>query len=159
MSTSLVTWNMRFMRLAVEAAQWSKDPDEGVGAVVVSADRRQFSFGYNGLPRGHPDDLATLGDHELKNALTIHAERNAVDNAPFDVRGATVYVTKPCCLECMKGLAQKGIKQVFYMGWRPESRWFKDQMRALDLAGQLGIGVAPINGPLIELDKVPGGDP
>ena len=144
------------MRLAVEAKTWSKDPDEGVGAVVVSRDRRQFSFGYNGLPKGHPDDAATLGDKEVKNALTIHAERNALDNAPFNLEGATLYVTKPCCTECMKGVIQKGVKQVVYLGMRPESRWFKDQVRALDLAFKLGVETHELRGPLLDFEKQPG---
>jgi dCMP deaminase len=127
------------MRLAAEVATWSKDPDEGVGAIVVSADRRQFSVGYNGLPKGHPDDPATLGDKELKNRLTIHAERNALDNAPFNLKGATLYVTKPCCLECMKGAIQNGISRVVVRGLRRNSRWYEEQMDAWNLATSLGV--------------------
>lgn len=139
-------WDRRFMRLAVEVSTWSKDPSEGVGAVIVSADRRQSSFGYNGLPKGHPDDEATLGDKELKNALTVHAERNAVLNCPFPTKGATLYVTKACCLECMKELIQAGISRVVYPGIRHDSRWFQDQVRATNLAAQCG-------GPICEVLK------
>lgn len=139
MSTSQLRWDYRFMALAEQAASWSKDPDEGVGAVVVSADRRQFSFGYNGLPKGHADDAATLGDKDLKNRLTVHAERNALDNAPFDLKGATLYVTKPPCTECMKGLIQKGITRVVLKNWRLSSRWYKDQVFAQTLASELGV--------------------
>jgi dCMP deaminase len=146
------------MRLAEEAKHWSKDPDEGVGAVVVSADRRQFSFGYNGLPKGHPDDEATLGDRELKNLLTVHAERNALDNAPFDLDGATLYVTKPPCIECAKGMIQKGIARVVCMNWRPESRWFQQQVQARDLLRGMHYSYDVLASTL-DPTQVPGDDP
>lgn len=139
MSTPASEWDRRFMRLAHEAASWSKDPDEGVGAVVVSADKRQFSFGYNGLPKGHDDHPDVLGDKELKNRLTIHAERNALDNAPFDLRGATLYVTKAPCTECAKGMIQKGIARIVCPPIRSSSRWAQDQGFARQLATQLGV--------------------
>ena len=156
--TDEIAWHKRFLLLARNVAGWSKDPDEGVGALVVSADRRQFSVGYNGLPKGHPDDPATLGDKELKNRLTIHAERNAMDNAPFDLKGATLYVTKPCCTECMKGLIQKGVVQVVYQNWRPDSRWFQDQVFALNLAEQFGVETRQL-ADCVDYAKVPGDDP
>jgi dCMP deaminase len=127
------------MRLAHEAASWSKDPDEGVGAVVVSADKRQFSFGYNGFPKGHDDHPDYLGDKDLKNRLTIHAERNALDNAPFDLKGATLYVTKAPCTECTKGMIQKGISRVVCPPIRQSSRWAADQEFGRQLSGRLGI--------------------
>lgn len=157
--TSHKVWDMRFMRLASEAKQWSKDPDEGVGAVVVSADRRQFSFGYNGLPKGHKDDRATLGDKELKNRLTVHAERNALDNAPFDLDGATLYTTKPPCLECAKGMVQKGIARVVVVGWRPDSRWFKEQQFARSFLQDYMHLDYEVLASTVDLAQVPGDDP
>ncbi len=141
----MTEWDLRFTRLAAEAASWSKDPDEGVGAVVVSADRRQFSFGYNGLPKGHPDDEATLGNKELKNALTVHAERNAILNCSFPLKGTTLYVTKASCRECMKDIIQSGIARVVYPGVNPDSRWFQNQMAALMLARECGGPICEVH--------------
>ena len=155
MTTSQREWDRRFVRLAVEAGTWSKDPDEGVGAVVVSASRRQFSFGYNGLPRGNPDSPLVLGDKALKNRLTIHAERNALDNAPFDLEGATLYTTKPCCTECMKGIIQRGVRRVVCLNWRPSSRWFLDQQAARDLGTEHGVEVVVYTGPMTDLERAP----
>lgn len=138
MSTSQLSWDNRFMRLALEVRTWSKDPDEGVGAVVVAPDKRQFSMGYNGFPRGNSHDERPMGK-ELKNRLTIHAERNALDNAPFDLTGATIYVTKAPCFECMKGIVQKGVARVVHAPLDRESRWIDDQRDALTLAIEHGI--------------------
>ncbi len=133
MSTSQETWDDRFMAIARQVAGWSKDPDEGVGAVVVSSDRRQLSVGYNGFPRGSRLDGHDLGKI-AKNRLTIHAERNALDNAPFDTRECTVYVTKAPCFDCMLGLVQKGVSRVVYRPMRADSRWAADQRDARALA-------------------------
>lgn len=157
MSTPQETWDKRFLLLARNAAGWSKDPDEGVGAIVVSADRRQFSFGYNGFPRGYPDDAAPH-TKEQKNRLTVHAERNALDNAPFDLKGATLYTTKPCCTECMKGLVQKGVARVVYENWRPESRWFQDQVLALQIAHTMQVETVWLKD-CVDYAQVPGDDP
>lgn len=135
-------WDRRFMRLAREAAGWSKDPDEQVGSVVVSPDRRRFSFGYNGLPWGMADDPEVLCNKDLKNALSIHAEQNALYNAPFDLDGWTLYVTKAPCLGCALGIRQNRIARVVSAPVRADSRWAVEQGRAAQLLSSLGIDVA-----------------
>lgn len=135
-------WDRRFMRLAREAAGWSKDPDEQVGAVVVSPDRRKFSAGYNGLPWGMPDDPEVLCNKDLKNALTIHAEQNALANAPFDLDGWTIYCTKAPCLECALLIRQNRISRVVSAPIRPDSRWANEQRRAMQVLEGLGVAVS-----------------
>lgn len=134
----LPRWDARFMRLATEVASWSKDPDERVGAVVVAPGYRQLSVGYNGFPRGSDHDGRPM-DKALKNRLTIHAERNALDNAPFDLTGATMFVTKAPCFECMKGIIQSGVARVICPDPTPKSRWYGDQMDARNLAADHGV--------------------
>lgn len=134
----LPRWDARFMKLAAEVASWSKDPDERVGAVVVAPGYRQLSVGYNGFPRGSDHDRRPM-DKALKNRLTIHAERNALDNAPFDLAGATIFVTKAPCFECMKGIIQSGVARVVHAPLDRESRWIDDQRDALTLAIEHGI--------------------
>lgn len=135
-------WDRRFMRLAREAASWSKDPDEQVGAVVVSPDRRRFSAGYNGLPWGMADDPEVLCNKDLKNALTIHAEQNAMANAPFDLEGWTIYCTKAPCLECALMVRQNRIARVVSAPIRPDSRWAGEQRRAMQVLEGLGVSVS-----------------
>lgn len=139
---SQADWDKRFMRLAVNVAQWSKDPDEQVGALVVSPDRRRFSAGYNGLPWGMPDDPEVLCNKDLKNALTIHAEQNAMANAPFDLEGWTIYVTKAPCLECALMVRQNRLSRLVCAPIRPESRWADEQRQAITVLEELGLSVA-----------------
>jgi len=42
----------------------------------------------------------------------LHAERNVLDNAHFDVRGGTLATTMFPCAECAKSLISKGIKRL-----------------------------------------------
>ena len=49
---------------------------------------------------------------EMKLLFVAHAERNALDNAFVDVRGATLYTSLCPCNECAKSIIQKGIKRV-----------------------------------------------
>jgi dCMP deaminase len=118
-------WDIRFLKLADHVAQWSKDPSTKTGAVIVDEQKRVISVGYNGFPRGIDDHKDNYADRETKLKLICHADRNALDNAPCDVRGMTLYITHPPCVECQKSIIQKGINTVVW--WEPEpefkSRW------------------------------------
>lgn len=105
-------WDMRFLDLAAHVAQWSKDPSTKVGAVIVNDDKQVLSLGYNGFPRGVEDRVSRYSDRQTKLLFVAHAERNALDNAYVDVRGATMYTTLCPCNECAKSIVQKGIKRV-----------------------------------------------
>lgn len=108
----LLPWDTRFMRLAREwALLCSKDPNTQVGAVLVGANPRDIALGYNGFPPGIADDERML-DRDLKNQLVQHAERNVLDNAKFDTRGATIYATFHICSECAKSAISKGVTRV-----------------------------------------------
>jgi dCMP deaminase len=121
-------------------AAWSKDPDRKVGAVLVSADRRRIAVGYNGFPRGIDDSQERLGDRELKNALTVHAERNVLDNASFERAGCTLYVTRFPCVECAKGIIQCGLRVV--VAPKPDlshPRWGENWGLAASLLTEAGV--------------------
>lgn len=102
-------WHLRFIRLAQSVATWSKDPQQHVGALVVTEDYRNFSMGYNGFPRGIADTDQRLTTEILRQSLMIHAERNALDNAHFPLAGCTLYSTKFLCADCAKGVIQRGV--------------------------------------------------
>lgn len=105
-------WHRRFFTLAEHVALWSRDPSTCVGSVIVNNDKQVLSLGFNGFPRGVEDLPERYSDKETKYKFVSHAERNALDNAYVDVKGATLYSTLfPCC-ECAKGIIQKGIKEV-----------------------------------------------
>jgi len=50
--TSNPTWDYRYLKLAKEVAQWSKDPSSKIGAVAVGPKGNVLAQGYNGFPRG-----------------------------------------------------------------------------------------------------------
>ncbi len=93
-------WDLFFYRTAQDVAELSKDPDRKVGAVILTPDRRQLSFGYNGFPSDVEDRPSLLDDKEFKLANMVHAEENALKQAPFDTKGCTLYVTRFPCYPC-----------------------------------------------------------
>ena len=111
---TLDKWEQRFLRIAQEAASWSKDPSTKCGCVLVR-DRRILATGYNGLPAGLSDDLSLLNDREYKLNVVIHAEKNAIFNAAKNgasTEGAIAYVNFHPCSQCASALIQSGIVQV-----------------------------------------------
>lgn len=107
--TTLEQWDQRLYGLAELAASWSKDPKRKVGSSVVTADRLQFSLGYNGFPRGTPDTKQHLMDDEIRQMLMVHGEINAIINAPFATSGCTLYATKFPCHVCAGIIANSRI--------------------------------------------------
>lgn len=103
-------WHSRFMAMAKLVATWSKDDSTGVGAVIVSPDKRIVSVGFNGYPKGVDD---TILSREQKLARTIHAEANALHFANRDVSGCSIYITHPPCSHCAAHLIQRGIATIY----------------------------------------------
>lgn len=106
-------WPIRFLDMADLVASWSKDPSTKVGAVITDTMNRVLGVGFNGLPRGVSDSSERLSDREIKLALTLHAEDNAITFASGDLRGATIHVTRPPCSHCAAKIVQSGIATVY----------------------------------------------
>jgi len=113
--TGTLKWDTRYLNLAHEVSQWSKDPSRQIGAVVVGDSGQILSIGYNGFPRGIDDD-ERLHDRETKYSLVVHAEMNAIYNATLNgisLRDSTLYVWGlPVCSDCARGVIQVGITRV-----------------------------------------------
>jgi dCMP deaminase len=123
---SQASWDRYGLDLARVAAGRSRDPSTQCGAVILDTQHRLAASGYNGLPRGIPDDPAIYEDRERKLALVIHAEVNAILFARRDLTGATIYVwPMPPCSRCAALIAQVGIKRVVTLGPTAEQdkRW------------------------------------
>ncbi len=119
--SDVISWDEFFMRVAMIAAQRSKDPHTQVGACLADTNDRILSVGYNGTPSGINDDEFPWGtsDDPLydKHNFVIHAEANALLNyrgSLKDMQNATAYVTLFPCQECAKMLVQAGIGEVIY---------------------------------------------
>lgn len=115
-------WDERLLGLARHVATWSKDPSTQVGAVIARKDHTVVSLGFNGLPHSVQDLPERLHDRELKLALTIHAEENAILFARGAAVGCTLYVSMHPCASCASKIIQAGLTEVVAPAGVPE-RW------------------------------------
>ena len=134
-------WDARFMGLAAQIAGWSKDPSTSVGCVLVRGKNDVVSIGYNGPPAGVDDHMVERG-REVKLAITLHAEKNALLRAREDVRGCTIYVwPMPPCAQCAAAIIQAGIARV--VSCEPTAdqydRWGRDWALAEEMYRQTGV--------------------
>lgn len=115
---NVLSWDEYFMGLAHLSALRSKDPNTQVGAAIVDQNHRVVSIGYNGMPFGCSDDEYAWereGDFlNTKYPYVVHAELNAILNAPRSVEGCSIYVSLFPCNECAKAIIQSGIKEIVY---------------------------------------------
>lgn len=135
-------WNEYFMAVSFLSAMRSKDPATQVGACIVNKEKKIVGIGYNGMPRGCPDDSLPWGktsDNELENKYmyVCHAEMNAILNKNSEsVGGCTIYVALFPCNECAKIIIQSGIKNVIYFSDKHKDKnSTKASKRLLDMAG------------------------
>jgi dCMP deaminase len=118
-------WDKRYIDMAKLVASWSKDPSTQCGAVIVNADNEIISVGFNGFPKGVADTDQRLNNRELKYAITLHAERNAILFAKQSLKDCTLYTfPMQCCSECAAMAIQSGIKRHISLSYQPE-RWQK----------------------------------
>ena len=104
-------WDQAHLKAAEAYASLSFDPDRKVGC-IITRDDSVISCGWNGTPPGEPNDCK---DEDGKTLPTvIHAEHNAIDNAPGPLEGCTVYVTLAPCCTCAKALVAHGVIRVVY---------------------------------------------
>lgn len=112
-----LSWDEYFLSQAELVAKRSSCDRAQVGA-VITIDRNCIATGYNGGVAGL-DNCDDVG-HKLEDGhciRTVHAEMNAIVQCARNghaMHGATVYVTHYPCLNCMKALAQAGVKRIVY---------------------------------------------
>lgn len=106
-------WDIRFMELARHIAEWSKDRNTKVGAVIVDEDNTILSVGYNGFTRGADDEVGSRHERPAKYMYTEHAERNAIYNAVRSgvaLKGSKIYLPWFPCTDCARAIINSGIK-------------------------------------------------
>jgi dCMP deaminase len=141
-------WHVRFIKLAHEVAEWSKDPSTKVGCVLVK-NKRVISTGYNGFPKNISDSFDRLMDREQKYEMTVHAEINAITTAALhgvSTEGATAYVTFNPCSRCSAVLINAGIDSV-YVSTANEipTRWLSNFILASKLLAEAGVAYSTID--------------
>ncbi|MDP7070121.1 MAG: dCMP deaminase family protein [Phycisphaerales bacterium] len=135
-------WDLRFLSLAEQIATWSKDPSRGVGAVIVSPDRRICATGFNGLPSGVEDRPERL-ERPTKYDLICHAEVNAIVQCARNGTScvaSTIYTTFFPCNTCTLAIIQAGIDRV--VSWAPvagDEHWEASIATSRELLDEAGI--------------------
>lgn len=110
----------QYMDLARTVAQASKCHRAKFGSVIVSADDRVVSTGFNGKPRGSNCDLICFREGLPPNTpghnCCIHSEINCLlFSNPVDRNGGTMYVTGKPCNDCTLSILNSGISRVVYL--------------------------------------------
>ena len=138
-------WHEYFFALAQTVKRKSKDRSTQCGCVVIGPDKEVRAIGYNGFPRGWPDDRSEdCDDRDRKYPLTIHAEANAIANAArtgTSLKGCVLYVTAPPCAVCAGYIIQSGISEVRYLRANTDfsSRWKETCDLGLEMFETVGI--------------------
>lgn len=138
--TTRPSWDDYFLGIADAVAKRADCTRRQVGAVLVDADHRIVSTGYNGAPAGEPgcasadacprgrlNTVPTRSQYATGEGrcIAIHAEVNAIRYA-FKMHGAfpdaastlTMYVTCEPCPPCYDAINGFGIGRVL---WTPGS--------------------------------------
>jgi len=135
-------WHERFIKLAHEVSEWSKDPSTKVGCVLVK-NKRVISTGYNGFPKNISDSFDRLMDREQKYEITVHAEVNAITTAALhgvSTEEATAYITFNPCSRCASVLINAGIDSVYVSTVNDiPTRWLENFILASKLLAEAGV--------------------
>ncbi len=107
-----IKWNKKFMEVATTIAKFSKDPSEGVGAVIINQRRKILGTGYNGFARDVEDTPARYENKTVKHRLMLHAEENAIIQSDDSLEGAILYSTKFPCTHCASLAITVGIMTI-----------------------------------------------
>lgn len=114
-------WDTYFMKIAEVVATKSKDPSSKMGCVIVDANKRVVSLGYNGMLQNADESKMTLTERPMKYYFSIHSEMNALIFAKRDLTGCTVYNRVATCENCLKYCLQAGITRFVYEELRVHS--------------------------------------
>jgi dCMP deaminase len=109
-------WNIYFLTLCYLVAQRSIDQSTKHGCVVVAQDKTILSTGYNGPPRGFPDEEFPQ-ERPLKYSYVVHSETNAIANAArhgICLKDSTFYITGFPCPNCMHSIINVGAKKIIH---------------------------------------------
>jgi dCMP deaminase len=134
-------WHRRFLELAEHVAQWSRDPNKKVGAVITRPDKTVASLGFNGFARGVADNIERYQDRALKNEMVVHAEMNAILHAREPLHGYSLYVWPfhPCA-RCAAAIIQSGIKTIYTLDTET-TNWKDTIILAQNMFTEAGVEV------------------
>lgn len=101
------------LKVAEAIALRSPDPYRKVGAIILNADDRIISTGYNGLMSGFTPPATFWKDKQARKPFMIHAEINALSYITKG-EGKTLICTLKPCEHCLIACIAHGIKTIWY---------------------------------------------
>ncbi|NTU66437.1 MAG: cytidine deaminase [Candidatus Moranbacteria bacterium] len=160
MKSTRLGWDETFMNMAIVLTRRVSCQVVKTAAVYVDADHRVVSLGYNGPVKGgyNCDEVgcAKIDGNpktgKLERCRGAHAEMNGIINAvdPRALKGATLYSVKFPCFDCMKALANAGIKEIVYyekyLRTQTGGEKFEEETEAEDLAKMKKIKIRKFEG-------------
>jgi dCMP deaminase len=138
------SWQEYFIGMANLVASKSKDPRAKVGVVIVDSDNNPRATGFNGFPRGVNDDPERYNNQELKLALTVHSEANAIAAAArsgVSLKNCIAVVTKMPCVQCASLLIQAGIVHIIAPHYNESSSWAESHRLAEMICKEAGVKI------------------
>ena len=106
-------WPETALRLAHCIAKFrSQDPFVQVGACIIKKDK-SIILGYNGSPAGIEIDWR---DRDERRKRVIHAEENVLTNVKSGESWIMAVTALPCS-SCIRLIANKGIRKIYYGGY------------------------------------------
>jgi dCMP deaminase len=155
-------WDDLWLDIAQQVGQRSPCSRAQYGAVIVSADNRVLSVGYNGPPAGlekeswqmcitfceRAKNAAMYGesstDPNYLDCPSIHAEMNALLRADnlWNEKAPTLYVNAVTCHRCSLTIANSGIRRVVMA--RNESEEKRDPDGTQETLKRFGLEVTMI---------------
>ena len=158
--TDRLSWDETFMNIANILTRRVSCRVVKTAAVYVNANHRVISIGYNGPVSGayncNEVGCAKIDGNpktgKLERCRGAHAEMNGIINAidPRALKGATLYSVKYPCYDCMKALANVGIKEIVfyekYLRTQTGGEKFEEEHEAIELAKTRGIKIRKFKG-------------
>lgn len=146
-----------YMQSAVDIVESSPHPTNKIAATLVCADGQSIS-----KTNGWPPAIETAFGREGKigNASgTVHAETACILSAPSTTKDAQIFITDPPCPNCMKNLAEAGIKKLYidHKGFDKDfAKRRGDHFEAMSLriAERAGISVYKITRKTQEIETI-----
>jgi dCMP deaminase len=158
--TDRLSWDETFMNMASVLTKRVSCVVVKTAAVYVDDNHRVISLGYNGSVIGgyNCDEVgcAKIDGNpktgKLERCRGAHAEINGIINAidPRALKGSTLYCIKHPCYDCIKSLANVGIKEIVYyekyLRTQTGGEKFEEENEADDLAKMRGIKIRKFKG-------------
>ena len=146
---------------AASLALKSKDRSTKVGCVLFTPESwSQLSGGYNGFPRSVDDAVEARHKRPSKYSWSVHAERNAIDNAARNgtrLEGAIAICTAMPCSQCMGSLINAGCSHIITLQPSPEfeERWGESMAIGGEMSREAGVPVTLLQKADFELVGIP----